>query len=167
MHLDRLPSARRGASASHTASTPILGERAHGRCPVHFEVIFGAPEGSPNGTENEFQNGAPKGPNTDSQRELKEGSQSRISRCCLPKSSATSHRFLSCHVASDRVALSFDKGHKSFKKQKQGRPEYSLQRTPPLKSFRCIHSGCFSLQLKLTRSHPKDVLFWFFFELWI
>ena len=31
--------------------------------------------------------------------------------------------------------------------------------SPPLKSFRCIHSGCFSLQLKLTRSHPKDVSF--------
>ena len=29
-----------------------------------------------------------------------------------------------------------------------------------------LHSLRFSSQLKLTRSHPKDVLFWFFFELW-
>ena len=35
----------------------------------------------------------------------------------------------------------------------------------PLSCLRKLH-GCFSLQLKLTRSHPKDVLFWFFFELW-
>ena len=31
--------------------------------------------------------------------------------------------------------------------------------------LRKLH-GRFSSQLKLTRSHPKDVLFWFFFELW-
>ena len=58
-------------------------------------------------------------------------SQSRISRGCFPKSSAPSHRFLSCRVASHRVALTFDKDHKAFKKQKQGIPEYSLQRTLP------------------------------------
>ena len=34
-------------------------------------------------------------------------------------------------VASHRVALTFDEDYKAFKKQKQGRPEYSLQRTPP------------------------------------
>ena len=94
----------------------------------------------------ELQEGARTGPQmglrrADSQRELKEGSQSRISRGSFPKSSATSHRFVSCRVASHRVALMFDQDHKAFKKQKQGRPEYSLQRTPPLKSFRCIHSG--------------------------
>ncbi len=119
--------------------------------PAHFEVIFGAPEGSPNGTENGSQNGPPKGPKTDSQRELKEGSQSRISRGCFPKSSSTSHRFLSCRVASHRVALTFDQDHKAFKKQKQGRPEYLLQRTPPLKSFRCIPSGF----LFLKKHHSK------------
>ena len=138
-----MSSARKGASASHTASTPLLGELDQDCGASHFEVIFGAPDGSPNGTENESQKGPPKGPKTDSQRELKEGSQSRISRGCFPKSSATSHRFLSCRVVSHRVALTFDQDHKAFKKQKQGRPEYSLQRTLPLKSFRCIPSGWF------------------------
>ena len=47
-----------------------------------------------------------------------------------------------CNLASHRVALTFDKDHKAFKKQKQGRPEYLLQRTPPpeklpLHSLRC------------------------------
>ena len=32
-------------------------------------------------------------------------------------------------------------------------------------TLRKLH-GLFSSRLKLTRSHPKDVLFWFFFELW-
>ena len=34
-----------------------MGELAHDCGPAHFEVIFGAPEGSPNGNEN----GLPKG----------------------------------------------------------------------------------------------------------
>ena len=105
----------------------------------------------------ELQKEARTGPKTDSQRELKEGSQSRISRGCFPKSSATSHRFLSCRVVSHRVALTFDKDHKAFKKQKQGRPEYSLQRTPPpeklpLHSLRFYFRGYGSCMDALARS---------------
>ena len=104
MPLERLESARRGASASHTAPTPLLWELTHVCGASHFELIFGGPERIPNGTENGSQNGRPKGPKTDPQRELKDGSQRRISRGSFPKSCATSHRFASHGVRSHRVA---------------------------------------------------------------
>ena len=56
-------------------------------------------------------------------KDLKDGFQGLSSeKLC----NIASHR-----VASHRVALAFDEDYKAFKKQKQGRPEYSLQRTPP------------------------------------
>ena len=145
MPLERLVSARRGASASHTASTPLLGELAHDCGASHFEVILGAPDGSPNGTENGSQNWLPRNrkrsPKGIPKSALKDGFQRIVFRKVVQRRIA-SRCIASRRVASHRVALTFDKDHKAFKKQKQGRPEYLLQRTPPpLKSFRCIHSG--------------------------
>ena len=75
---------------------------------------------------------------------LLKGPKTRISKtdskCLFSKKLCN---IASYRVASHRVALTFDEDYKAFKKQKQGRPEYLLQRTPPLKSFRCIHSGLF------------------------
>ena len=62
-------------------------------------------------------------------KDLKDGFQGLSSEKLL--CNIASHRFASRRIASHRVALAFDEDYKAFKKQKQGRPEYSLQRTPP------------------------------------
>ena len=85
----------------------------------------------PKGTENGLPKGAQRGlSKTDFKGLFSE-------KVC----NIASFRVASRCIASHRIALTFDKDHKAFKKQKQGRPEYLLQRTPPLKSFRCIPSG--------------------------
>ena len=50
VQLDRLASAQRGASASHTAPTPLPWELTHVWVLVHFEIILEGPERTPNGT---------------------------------------------------------------------------------------------------------------------
>ena len=69
-------------------------------------------------------------------KNLKDGFQGFVFRKVVQYRFASrriaSHRVASRRIASHRVALTFDKDYKAFKKQKQGRPEYLLQRTPPV-----------------------------------
>ena len=95
---------------------------------MSFSGLQEEPQKGPKmGLKMDLQRDRKRTPKGSSKRAFKDGFQVVAFR------NVVQHRMAFYRVALHRirVALTFDQNHKAFKKQKQGIPEYSLQRTLP------------------------------------